>query len=170
MGSPLWSYPQNIVPMKDIYFQFELKWFSNAWLNEEWHGVSENNSQQGYWFKVLKEQMYYMQCWGKLLLKVMHYNIALLPKKVTITFLIYFLWKVMRYVTFALLSHYFFNMSRAWLFVFNTRSSIYSKCKSPFTPKSVMNPFTQAEGKVNSHLYSRMQKKKVQHSSAIKKQ
>ncbi len=22
-----------------------------------------------------------MQCWGKLLLKVMHYNIALLPKK-----------------------------------------------------------------------------------------
>ncbi len=26
---------------------------------------------------------YYDQCWGKLLLKVMHYNIALLPKKVT---------------------------------------------------------------------------------------
>ncbi len=25
----------------------------------------------------------YDQCWGKLLLKVMHYNIALLPKKVT---------------------------------------------------------------------------------------
>ncbi len=25
----------------------------------------------------------YRQCWGKLLLKVMHYNIALLPKKVT---------------------------------------------------------------------------------------
>ncbi len=25
----------------------------------------------------------YSQCWGKLLLKVMHYNIALLPKKVT---------------------------------------------------------------------------------------
>ncbi len=25
----------------------------------------------------------YIQCWGKLLLKVMHYNIALLPKKVT---------------------------------------------------------------------------------------
>ncbi len=24
-----------------------------------------------------------IQCWGKLLLKVMHYNIALLPKKVT---------------------------------------------------------------------------------------
>ncbi len=39
-------------------------------------------------------------------------------------------------------------MSRAWLFVFNTRSYIYSKCKSPFTPKSVMNK-PQAEGKVN---------------------
>ncbi len=25
----------------------------------------------------------YVQCWGKLLLKVMHHNIALLPKKVT---------------------------------------------------------------------------------------
>ncbi len=34
------------------------------------------------------------QCWGKLLLKVMHYNIALFPKKV-ITLLSYFLWKVM---------------------------------------------------------------------------
>ncbi len=37
----------------------------------------------------------------------------------------------------------------------------------PFTPKSVMNN-PQAEGKVNSRLYSRTQKKKVQHSSAIK--
>ncbi len=55
------------------------------------------------------------------------------------------------------------------LIVFNTISSIYSKCKSPFTPKSEMNK-PQAEGKVNSRLYSRMQKKKVQHSSAIKKQ
>ncbi len=27
--------------------------------------------------------MNHHQCWGKLLLKVMHYNIALLPKKVT---------------------------------------------------------------------------------------
>ncbi len=34
------------------------------------------------------------QCWGKLLLKVMHYNIVLLPKKVT------------KYVTFALLFKY----------------------------------------------------------------
>ncbi len=68
----------------------------------------------------------HFQCWGKLLLKVMRYNIALLPKKVTK----YFLWKVMRYVTFALLSRYFLNMSRAWLFVFNTRSYIYGKYKS----------------------------------------
>ncbi len=31
------------------------------------------------------------QCWGKLLLKVMHYNIALLPKKVTnyVTYLLF---------------------------------------------------------------------------------
>ncbi len=56
------------------------------------------------------------QCRGKLLLKVMHYNIALLPKNVT-NYISYFLWKVMRYVTFALLSRYFLNMSRAWLFL-----------------------------------------------------
>ncbi len=55
------------------------------------------------------------------------------------------------------------------LIVFNTISSNYSKCKSPFTPKSVMNK-PQAEGKVNSRLKSRTQEKKVQHSSAIKKQ
>ncbi len=54
------------------------------------------------------------------------------------------------------------------MFVFNTISYIYSKCKSPFTLKSVMNK-PQTEGKVNSRLYSRTQEKKVQHSSAIKK-
>ncbi len=70
----------------------------------------------------------------------------------------------MRYITFALLSRYFFYMSRAWLFVFNTRSSIYSKCKSLLQPKSVMNK-PQAEGRINSRLYSIMQKKKVKHSS-----
>ncbi len=43
------------------------------------------------------------QCWGKLLLKVMHYIIALRPKKVLIMFLSYFLWKVSPYVTFQLL-------------------------------------------------------------------
>ncbi len=31
--------------------------------------------------RVLSEHVAYEQCWGKLLLKVMHYNIALLPKK-----------------------------------------------------------------------------------------
>ncbi len=74
----------------------------------------------------------------------------------------------MRYVTFALISRYFLNMSRAWLFVFNTKSYVYSKCKSIATTKSVMNK-PHAEGKVNSRLYSRTQKKKVQHSSAIEK-
>ncbi len=44
------------------------------------------------------------------------------------------------------------------MFVFNIRSSNYSKCKSPFTPKSVMNK-RQAEGRVNSRLYSRTQEK-----------
>ncbi len=52
---------------------------------------------------------------------------------------------------------YFLNMSRAWLFVFNTISYIYSKYKSP--PKSAMNK-PQAEGKIHSHLYSRTQEKK----------
>ncbi len=36
----------------------------------------------------------------------MHYNIALLPKKYLITLLSYIVWKVMRYVTFALLFKY----------------------------------------------------------------
>ncbi len=69
----------------------------------------------------------------------------------------------MRYITFALLFIY-----EQGLIVFNTRSSIYSECKSPFTPKNVMNK-PQPEGKVNSRLLNRMQEKKVQHSSAIKK-
>ncbi len=54
----------------------------------------------------------------------------------------------MRYITFALLSRYFLNMSRVLLFVFNTISSIYSKCKSLSHKKSVMNK-PQAEGRVN---------------------
>ncbi len=72
----------------------------------------------------------------------------------------------MRYITFALLSRYFLNINRDYLFVFNTKSYIYSKCKSPFTPKSVMNK-PQAEGNVNSRLYSRTQKKRF-NTSAIK--
>ncbi len=67
-------------------------------------------------------------------------------------------------VTFALLFKY-----EQGLIVFNIRSCNYSKCKSPFTPKSVMNK-PQPEGKLNSRLYSRPQEKKVHHSSAIKKQ
>ncbi len=39
------------------------------------------------------------QCWGKLLLKVMHYNIALLPKKVTnyVTLLLFMESNALRY-------------------------------------------------------------------------
>ncbi len=91
---------------------------------------------------------------GKLRLKVMHYNIALLPKKVTTNFVTQLLlWKVMCYITFALLSRYFLNM-----FVFNTRSSIIANVK-PFTHKSVMNK-PQSEGRVNSRLYSRRRKRR----------
>ncbi len=50
----------------------------------------------------------------------------------------------MRYITFALLFKY-----EQGLIVFNTISCNYSKCKSPFTPKSVMNK-PQAEEKINS--------------------
>ncbi len=39
----------------------------------------------------------------------------------------------------------------------------------PFTPKSVKNK-PQTEERVNSRLYSGTQKKKIQNSSAIKKQ
>ncbi len=54
------------------------------------------------------------------------------------------------------------------LFVFNIKSSMYSKCISSFTPNIAMNK-PQVEGTVNSHLFSRMQEKKVQHSPLIKK-
>ncbi len=33
--------------------------------------------------EILQHGEFYGQCWGKLLLKVMHYNISLLSKKVT---------------------------------------------------------------------------------------
>ncbi len=52
----------------------------------------------------------------------------------------------MSYITFALL------LNEHGLIVFNI-SFIYSKCKSHFTPKSVINK-PQAEVKVNSCLYS----------------
>ncbi len=80
----------------------------------------------------------------------MHYNIALLPKKVTnyVIWLLFMESNALRYfcVTFALLFKY-----EQGLIVFNTRSSNCSKCKSPFTPKSEMNK-PQPEGKVNSRL------------------
>ncbi len=69
----------------------------------------------------------------------------------------------LHYFTFGLL----FKYEQGLIYLLYTISSIYSKCKSPFTPKSVMNK-PQAEGKVNSRLYRRTQEK-VQHSSAIKK-
>ncbi len=64
------------------------------------------------------------------------------------------------------------------MFVFNVKKLFY-KCKSSFTPKSEMNT-PQAEGNVNSRLYSRgrsskklheeyRQEKKVQDYSAITK-
>ncbi len=56
--------------------------------------------------------------------------------------------KVKSNVTLVLLLHYFLNLDRACLFVFNIKSTIFSKCKSSFTPK---------KWKVNSHPYSRTQ-------------
>ncbi len=60
----------------------------------------------------------------------------------------------MRYITFALLFKY-----EQGLIVFNTINCNYSKCKSPFNTKSVMNK-RQPEGKVNSRVKSRTQEKK----------
>ncbi len=63
-----------------------------------------------FYFNNLTFISYYLiighQCRGKLVLKVMRYNIALLPKKLLITLLSYFKWKVPRYVTLALLFKY----------------------------------------------------------------
>ncbi len=60
----------------------------------------------------------------------------------------------------------FLNMSRAWLFVFNTRSYIYSKCKALSQQKVYWINLRLKKSK--SRLYSRTQEK-IQHSSAIKK-
>ncbi len=64
----------------------------------------------------------------------------------------------MHYITFALLFKYEQGLIVV-LFIANVKSFLTKKC----------NGKPQAEGKVNSRLYSRTQKKKVQHSSAIKK-
>ncbi len=69
----------------------------------------------------------------------------------------------MCYVTFMLL----FKSGLGLLVGFNIKRIFFGKSKSPFTPESEMNKL-QAEGKVNSCLYSRIQEKEVLHSSAIK--
>ncbi len=66
----------------------------------------------------------------------MHYHIALLSKKVTNYVFIYFL--------------YFLNMSRAWLFVFNTRSSICSKFTFTFTFMHLADAFIQSDLQLHS--------------------
>ncbi len=53
-----------------------------------------------------------------------------------------------------LLLSYFLNLGRACLFVFNIKKWLFYKCKKPFHTKSEMNT-AQAEGNVNSRLYSR---------------
>ncbi len=78
----------------------------------------------------------------------MHYNIALLPKKLLITLLGYILWKVIRYVTFALLLSYFLNMSRAWLLFLIQEVLFIAHIKALSHQKSVMNK-PQAKGKIN---------------------
>ncbi len=52
-----------------------------------------------FFFFWLVEVMNGRQCWGKLLLKVMHYNITLLPKKVTnyVTWLLFMESNALRY-------------------------------------------------------------------------
>ncbi len=66
----------------------------------------------------VEHNLYCIQCWGKLLLKVMHYSIALFPKKVT-NYLATFYGKL----CITLLLSYFLNMGGACLFVFNIKSS-----------------------------------------------
>ncbi len=63
-------------------------------------------------------------------------------------------------------SRYFLNMSRAWLFVFNTISYIYSKYKSPFTPNSVLNK-PQSDGRVN-HVCTEEHRRRFNTLSVIK--
>ncbi len=66
------------------------------------------------------------QCWGKLLLKVMHYNIVLLPKNVT-NYIVFMVSNTLRYfcVTF---SHLGWDCS----FVFNTKMFYFWQMQKPF--------------------------------------
>ncbi len=61
--------------------------------------------------------------------KVMHYNIALLPKKVT-NFISYYLWKIMHYITIEILFK-----SGQGLLVFNIKSYFFTNV-NPFHNKS----------------------------------
>ncbi len=85
-------------------------------------------------FKYIKK-MLENQSQGKLLLKVMHYNIALLHEKITncVTQLL-FLESGASYFCVTLC-----NLGWACLFVFlitkNPKVIIFGKCKGPFTPK-----------------------------------
>ncbi len=56
----------------------------------------------------------------------MRYNIVLLPKKITFNYVTSLLFMESNELHLC----YFLNMSRAWLFVFNIISYIYSKYKS----------------------------------------
>ncbi len=66
----------------------------------------------------------YIQCWRKLFFKVMHYNIALLPKKVT-NFISYYFWKIMCYITIEILFK-----SGQGLLVFNIKSYYFTNVKA----------------------------------------
>ncbi len=88
-----------------------------------------------------------MQCWGKLLLKVMHYNIALLHKKVTncVTYCSYFLWKVMHYIAFVLL----FDTWAGFVYLFLKTKLLFWQLERPFQTKSEINK-SQAEGSASA--------------------
>ncbi len=64
---------------------------------------------------------------GKVTFKIMHYSIALLPKKVT-NYLVTFYGKL----CITLLLSYFLNLGSACLFVFNIKSSSFTNVKYLF--------------------------------------
>ncbi len=66
----------------------------------------------------------YIHCWRKLFFKVMHYDIALLPKKVT-NYIRYCYWKVLRYITIEIL----FKSGQGFL-VFNIKSYSFTNVKA----------------------------------------
>ncbi len=71
----LLDYSKNVILMN-----FDLMWnveSNKVFINVHRRTLPPHNPE------VSEMKIFYNQCWGKLLLKVMHYNIALLPKKVT---------------------------------------------------------------------------------------